>query len=132
MRGNTLLVPSGPQVGHKHLFALMIDPIVIDGYGQKPYVLIACVTSVKDGMPGEDVCLISQGEHPFIEHDSYIDYRFTRLEQADHLHMRLQEGVFIEKDPCSSELIKRIIQGALKSRRINREYKRLLEVVLFE
>lgn len=131
-KGNTLLVPSGPQDGYKHLFALLLDPIVLDGYGQKPYVLLACVTSVKDGLPGEDACLLSPGDHPFIDHESYVDYRFTRLEQAEHVQMRLQEGVFTEKDPCSPELIKRIIKGALISRRISREHKRILEAVLFE
>jgi hypothetical protein len=125
------LVPSGPQNGHKHLFALMLDPVIVDGYGGAPCVLLACVTSVKDGLPNEDVCLLKQGDHPFIEHDSFVDYRFTRLEQVKHLETCLQEGVFIEKDPCSPELIKRIIQGALKSRRISREHKRVLELVLF-
>ena len=130
-RGSTLLVPSGPQDGHKHLFALMLDPLVVDGYGQKPCVLMACVTSIRDGVPSEDACLLQQGEHPFIEHDSYVDYRFTRLEQAEHVQKRLQEGVFVAKDPCSPELIKKIIQGALNSRRISREHKNILRAVLF-
>ena len=38
---------------------------------------------------------------------------------------------FVENEPCSPELIKRIIQDALKSRRINREFKKILEAVLF-
>lgn len=130
-KGNTLLVPSGPQDGQKHLFALMLDPVVLDGYGQKPCVLLACVTSVKDGVPSEDACMLKQGDHPFIDHDSYVDYRFTRIEQVDHLQKRLQDGAFTEKDPCSPELIKRIVQGALKSRRISREHKQILEAVLF-
>jgi hypothetical protein len=130
-KGNTLLVPTGPQDGQKHIFALMLDPVVLEGYGGNPCVLLACVTSVKDGVPSENACLLKQGDHPFIDHDSYVDYRFTRVEQVDHLQKRLQEGAFIEKDPCSPELIKKIIQGALKSRRISREYKRILEFVLF-
>lgn len=130
-KGNTLLVPSGPQEGQRHLFALMLDPVVVDGYGTKPYVLLACVTSVKNSLPGDDSCLLSEGDHPFIEHDSFVDYRFTRMEQVDHVQARVQEGVFIEKEPCSPELIKRILQGALKSRRIRRDYKQIIEKVLF-
>lgn len=125
------MVPSGPQSGQKHLFALMIDPVVLDGYGSKPCVVLACVTSVKDGVPSEDACLLTQGDHPFIEHDSYVDYRFTRIEQADHLEKRLLDGAFTAKEPCSPELIKRIVQGALKSRRISREHKKILESVIF-
>lgn len=72
-----------------------------------------------------------QGEHPFIDHDSYVDYRFTRFEPADKVQAGVQSGQFVEKEPCSPELIKRIIKGALESRRINREFKKILEAVLF-
>jgi hypothetical protein len=131
-KGNTLLVPSGPQTGHKHLFAIMLDPVKLDGYGEKPCVLLACVTSVKEGLPIESLCLLKPGDHPFIEHDSYVDYRFTRLESVDHLQAGIRDGVFIEKAPCSPDLIKKIVQGALQSKRISREHKRILEQVLFE
>ncbi|MDH6185469.1 hypothetical protein [Polaromonas sp. CG_23.6] len=130
-KGASLLIPSGPE-NKKHLFALMLDPVLVDGYGSKPRVLLACVTSVQHGMPGDDSCLLGPGDHPFIEHDSYVDYRFTRLEPVEHLQGRVQEGTFIAKEPCSLELIKRIIRGALKSRRIPREFKLLLEKVLFD
>jgi hypothetical protein len=42
---------------------------------------------------------------------SFIDYRFTRLEKAGFVATKVQAGEFIEKEPCSPELIKRIIQG---------------------
>ena len=71
------------------------------------------------------------GEHPFIDHDSYVDYRFTRFEPADKVQAGVDCGQFVENEPCSPELIKRIIQDALKSRRINREFKKILEAVLF-
>ena len=129
-KGATLLIPSGPD-SKKHLFALMLDPVLVDGYGPKPCVLLACVTSVKGGAALEDCCLLGPGDHPFIEHDSYVDYRFTRLEPEEHLQGRVQEGAFVKKEACSPELIKRIIQGALKSRRISREHKKILEQVLF-
>ena len=131
VKGSTLLIPSGPNEGHKHLFALMLDPVVVSGRGPKPCVLIACVTSVKDGIPGKDCCLLGPADHPFILHDSYVDYRFTRLEFAEHVQARITEGVFTPRVPCSPELIRRIIAGALSSRRINREHKQLLEKVLF-
>lgn len=130
-KGNTLLVPSGPQDGHMHLFALMLDPCVVDGYGSKPFVLMVCVTSVVNSTPADDSCLLQKGDHPFIDHDSFVDYRFTRVEQVEVVQERIQKGVFIEKEACSPALIKKIIQGALKSRRINREHKRILELVLF-
>lgn len=131
VKGSSLLIPSGPD-SKKHLFALMLDPVLVEGYGPNPHVLLACVTSIKDGIAAaEQTCLLAAGEHPFIDHDSYVDYRYTRLEQATHLQQRVKEGTFIEKDACSAALIKKIIQGALASRRIDREYKLILERVLF-
>jgi hypothetical protein len=109
----------------------MLDPVTVDGYGGKPCVLMACITSVVGGIPGDDSCLLFKGDHPFVEHDSFVDYRFTRVEQAATVLARIDDGVFIAKDACSAELIRKVIQGALKSRRINREHKRILESVLF-
>lgn len=129
-KGESLLIPSGPNE-KRHMFALMLDPVQVDGRGLRPCVLLACVVSVKDGIALEDCCLLGPGDHPFIQHDSYVDYRFTRLEFADDVQSRVQDGTFIAKDPCSAELMKKIIAGALKSRRISREYKKLLEDVLF-
>lgn len=108
----------------------MIDPVLIDGYGPKPCVLLVSVTSVKDGSALDGSCLLGRGEHPFLEHDSYVEYRFTRLESEAHLQGRVREGTFIAKEPCSAELIRRIIQGALKSRRIPRDFKKILEKTL--
>ncbi|GAB3362746.1 hypothetical protein GCM10027395_23850 [Giesbergeria sinuosa] len=75
----------------------------------------------------DDSCLLKPGDHPFIRHDSFIDYRFTRLEQAEHVEARVAEGVFDVKESCSPDLIRRIIEGALKSPRIPREYKMILK-----
>ena len=131
-KGSTLLIPSGPKDGHKHLFVVMITPTGVDGYGKEPMALMACVTSVKEGVTNDDTCVLNNGDHPFIEHSSFIDYRFTRLEKAKFVETKVQSGEFIEKEPCSPDLIKRIIQGALKSRRINREHKKILEEILFK
>ncbi len=131
-KGNTLLIPSGPKDGHKHLFAVLITPTEVDGYGKEPMALMACVTSIKVGVSHEDTCVLNKGDHPFMEHSSFIDYRFTRLEKAKFVETKVQSGEFIEKEPCSPDLIKRIIQGALKSRKINREHKKILEEILFK
>jgi hypothetical protein len=129
--GRTVLIPSGPRENHKHLFALMLDPVVVAGYGTQPCVLLACVSSIRDGEPFDEACQLHPGEHPFITHPSFVDYRFTRIEQAAVLDARVQDGSFIEKDPCSSVLLKKIINGALNSRRINREFKKILEKIVF-
>jgi hypothetical protein len=109
----------------------MLDPLMAPSYGSQPHVLLACVTSIKEGSePLEDCCLLNPGDHPFVQHPSYVDYRFTRLERLDHVQKCVDQGTFIAKEPCSPELIRRIVAGALRSRRISREYKHLLASVV--
>lgn len=121
-----MLIPSGPGT-KMHLFAILLDPITVDGYGSQPQVLLASVESIKPGIILDDSCLLGPGDHPFIEHDSFVNYRHTRLETARHIEARINDGVFVLKEPCSPELIRRIIQGAMQSRRISREFKKILE-----
>ncbi|WP_371436577.1 hypothetical protein [Polaromonas sp.] len=129
--GSSLLIPSGPDA-KKHLFALMLEPTVIEGYGPKTMVLMACVSSVQPHLNNENACLLSAGEHPFIAHDSFVDYRFTRLEAAEAIEKGIASGVFVQKEDCAPALLKKIIAGALASRRISREHKQILERVLFD
>ncbi len=126
-----MLIPSGPGT-KMHLFAILLDPIKVDGYGSQPQVLLASVMSIKPGIILDDSCLLGPGDHPFIEHDSFVDYRYTRLETAQHIEGRIDDGVYVLKEPCSPELIRRIIQGAMKSRRISREFKKILESVTLD
>jgi len=124
------LVPSGP--GAKlHLFAVLIDPVVVEGYGKNQHVLMVSFCSIRPGLIYEDCCLLDVGDHPFVEHPSYVDYRLARLEQTSHVEARVKEGVFLPKEPCSPELLRRVVAGALKSRRIPREFKLVLERVVW-
>lgn len=128
-RGESVLIPSGPDE-KLHLFAIIIDPVRVDGYGSQPHVLLVSVCSVKPGLNYEDVCLLGPGDHPFIQHASFVDYRKTRLEPVPHVEGRVKEGVFLRREACSEDLIRKIVRGALNSRRIAREHKMLLEKVL--
>jgi hypothetical protein len=127
-RGACVLVPSGPD-RKKHLFMLMIDPVPIEGYGARPMALMACTSSIKAGVLHETACEVKAGEHPFIEHDSFIDYRFTRIEPVELVEANVRSGFFVAKEPCSPELLQKIIRGALVSKRINREHRRILELI---
>lgn len=129
-KGQCLLVPSGPGE-FKHLFALLIDPVVVAGYGSQPRVLLAGLTSIKAGCTFDDACILKAGEHPFITHDSYVEYRFARWDTAEHIGDLVQSGVFSKKEPCSPDLLQKVVNGALRSRRISREFKCILEQVLF-
>ncbi|WP_326538490.1 hypothetical protein [Pseudorhodoferax sp.] len=109
----------------------MLDPLQVDGRGSQPHVLMASVVSIREGVIVDDACLLHPGDHPFIEHASFVDYRFTRVEPAKHVETCTMQGVFVPKEDCSDELLRRIVAGALRSKRISREFKQLLEKVVF-
>lgn len=126
MRGRCMLIPSGSG-DNKHLFTIIIEPLVLPQTGRKPIVILVNFTSIRDDIPYDDACIIQAGEHPFIQHKSYISYRNARIDSVAHIENLLEKGVFIEKEPCSQKLLEKILQGALKSKRIPREFKRIIE-----
>lgn len=125
-KGASLLVPSGPD-NKKHLFVIAVKPALLDGYGGKPMVLAVPVTSKREGIRYDDACEVKAGDHPFIAHDSFIDYRFARVDAARNMEERVKSGIFIAKENCSPDLLARIVRGASLSRRINREFRQILE-----
>ena len=85
--------------------------------------------SVKDGMPFDDACILEVGDHPFVQHQSYIDYRFCELRPADEIEAKVQEGTLVPHGDCSIALLRRIIASADASKRISREMKKFLRSV---
>ena len=64
----------------------------------------------------DETCLISQGEHPFVKHDTAVHYSMGQLVEESVLET-LQEHKHLQmRVPASSELLHRIQQGALDSK----------------
>lgn len=124
------MVPSGPG-DKQHLFAILIEPLAVDGYGSQPMVLMVPVCTLHDGLNVETCCVLGPGDHPFIQRPSYLDYRLSRLEQVSHIEKMVQKGQYSAKEAFDGTVLHRIVAGALESRRISREYKKLLEQILF-
>lgn len=121
--GGTLLVPSGSV---NHLFAMVLGPIVIEGYGKSEQVVLVNATSIPDGAaPYDATCVLVPGDHPFIKHPSYIAYRHMRIESSPHLCACVGKSVFVPHDPCSADLLARVVDGVCKSRMTPREFKRI-------
>lgn len=126
-QGECLLIPSGPG-NYQHLFTILVNPCILPNRGSKSQVLSVGVSSIpiRANIPYDNACIIKPGEHPFIQHDSYVRYRDARIDTVEHIENRVHEGVFSVKPPCSAELLKRIITGASTSRYASREVKLLI------
>jgi len=59
--------------------------------------------------------LIRAGEHPWIKHESYVAYRFAKLQKMVDIESRLAVRSEMAKEPCSEALTKRVQEGLLES-----------------
>lgn len=118
--GSTFLVPSGPQ--GLHLFVLILGPIILPNYGTQPQLAMVSATSIRDGVPYDPACVLSLGDHPFIQHQSYISYRHLRIDPLGHVS-NLVGSSWKPHEACSQELLQRIINGVCISRLTPREFK---------
>lgn len=123
-KGESLLIPSGPK--GMHLFVIVLDPTVLQGYGTSPQILLVSATTLRDDIPHDPACILEAGEHPFIQHRSYIAYRYARIDSAAHVEQMVARHVWIPKEACSPQLIDKIISGMQRSRLAPREFKKLL------
>lgn len=119
--GGTLFIASGPS--GDHLFVVVYDPRRIDGRGKSDQLLIIPFCSVESNANHDPACLVQQGEHSFISHESYMDYRNARVEPVSHVASLVGSGTFSVHDPVSENLLNKIRQGCGVSKRIPRHIK---------
>ena len=120
--GQTYLASTG---NGNHLFIIVLGPIDIECYQKKQFLSVN-VTSIEGTKNYDTACVIRAGEHPFIKHDSYVAYRFARLDSEQHLE-NLCKTQWIRKEDCSESLLKRMKEGLRKSREIPKYLKDILK-----
>ena len=114
----TLLIPSGPRDSPDkcHLFIMMTDPFD-NGTGVFEVLLIPiCSTRPKH----DPSCELSAGSsnHPFITHDSFVEYALARIMTKESLQKGYDSSIFIPKSPLSSKIFQKVQQGLESTRRI--------------
>ena len=122
--GCTLLIPSGPN-SKKHLHVVLLGPVVLPSYGNAQQLVFVSVTTLNPGMPFDPTCVIAPSEHEFVKHESWIAYRYMRVDSEAHARERVGEHVWHEHAPCSNSLLQRILEGVCTSRFTNGEFRRL-------
>ena len=65
------------------------------------------------------------GCHPFVLRDSYVVYRYARIEQETHLITLVQQGLFRPHDPMPAAVFFKIRIGLAASPFTKREFKQL-------
>ena len=118
--GDCFLISSG-TVG-KHFFVLVLE--IEDA--KPPQVLLIPICSLRDAARADTTCILQPGEHDFIQHESFAEYRHARVELSIHVQKCVENGVFIKHTPATIPLVEKIKEGLVKSRFVARHIKTLL------
>ena len=108
----TLLIASGPasDPNKKHLFICLTDV-----FGPDKETLMVSVSTHRAGFPADETCHLFAGDHPFVKHKSFIDYRNARIIAADKLVKGERQGLFVAMDALESSVFARVCYGVERS-----------------
>ena len=116
--GSGYFVPSGPQ--GDHLFFCVLGPVVINGVES---LLSVPVCSVRGNRFDDHTCLIEQGEHSFLKHQSFVSYAQARVDEVAVVERHLASKYFRSAESASSDLQQKILEGLKVSTRVPRYIK---------
>lgn len=115
----TLLVPSGPS---DHLHIVLNDP-----FGDDEEVLLASIRSVDPELYHDPSCILYKGDHPFLKHESWVDYARLLLEKKETMEKAVKAGIFKPHEVCPTGTHARICHGLKKTTRAAPKYLEFYE-----
>jgi mRNA-degrading endonuclease toxin of MazEF toxin-antitoxin module len=103
--GDTFLIEDvdGPEC---HLWIVITPP------GEDEVVIVSVTTKRQKS---ETLVILKKGDHPFIEHDSVIAYKYSKVVTVESIETALKNGTAKRHQPASDSLLKRAQQGLLES-----------------
>lgn len=94
--------------------------VVADAQGD---FLLTNWTTVRDISKCDSACILNPGDHPAITRPSYMYYVGSQVHSAASLLSLVREGNFVPIQPLSQDVLKRIQDGARRSRRLKFDLK---------
>ena len=122
--GAALHVPSGPSL---HLHIVLNDPIQVEGYGSAVVIALVGISSVpqNQAMFFDRTCILQQGCHPSIHHESYVYYKGALIAQARDVEERVRQGIYRQAASFSANVLQQIRIGLRQSKFTTREIQRI-------
>ena len=103
--GDTFLTGDGDE-DNFHLW------IIITPTTEGEVVTVCLATAIKRS---ERLVVLNKGDHPFIDHESVISYRYSTIRTVEDVEELLSSGLAKKREPVSPELLNRIQAGILDS-----------------
>lgn len=117
MRGGTVLAATG---SYNHLHIICSDPHFYPQIGGEG-VLVVNISSVKPDIPYDSTVVLHCGEHPFIQHDSYVLYAQAVVWKTETIKRRIESGEIIPKTSLKEPYITDVIKGFYRSPYVTRK-----------
>jgi hypothetical protein len=93
---------------HEHLWVIVSDP-------EQEYVLTVNLSSVRRGRHHDDTCILTDGEHDHVHHDTWVYFKAAMLHPSALLRRALRERMFDSGTPVSPAVLERIRRGFMES-----------------
>ena len=107
-------------VSGRHLYVVLSLPI--EPQNQILVVTISTYESYKD-----QTTVLTNRDHPMISHESVIMYDRIRMVAMQRIESLIQKKKIVIHQPFSPEVLKRILHGAAKSRKIKDRFIHILD-----
>lgn len=79
-------------------------------------VLIVNLTSFREDK--DQACILNSGDHPFVKHQTCVNYQDAKIVKTSDLEMLLHNGKIKPHASLKADVLARIRDGAMRSTRI--------------
>lgn len=107
LQKGTLLIPSGST---DHLFFICNNPVFYPKAATE-CILTVNISSVKPDIDYDSTCILHVGDHPFVNHPSFVFYNKARIMGAVTVSQSVASGDFRTHVPCGDQAFQRILDG---------------------
>jgi len=76
----------------------------------------------------DHTCVLKVGDHPFLNHDSVINYADATEADVDLVEKAVSMNVFKPHVPLSGDLLQRVQVGALDSKAFPQKFKKYIPI----
>lgn len=120
---NTILSVAGKT---NHLHIICTEPFFNKETGEMS-VLAVNISSVREGSPYDDTCILHAGDHPFVKHDSYVRYRDAVAMRVSRIRFAIETQEISVLDRLDDDIFSQVIGGFQKSEQTKTKIKKMLE-----
>jgi len=120
-QGDTFWAKDFAEGVDSHLLIVISDPVK----NPDELVLVTLTTWERDK---DDSCYLMPGDHPFIKHDTCVQYNgFARTVSVMQLERVIAQGELVPREPVSARVLQKILEGAGDTRFLTNHQLRILD-----